>query len=337
MLTQTSPLFLPFQVPFTSSKFILLVIALFTLSGCASSSMSCNQVATLNWADTNQITQDIAALTSDEFAGRKTGSEGALKTQQYLAKRYQEIGLIPWQNQTSFLVPFTYDYQFSSANGVNVIGVIPSQNISNRWRIITAHYDHLGKQGRRIYHGADDNASGVAGMLAIAKEWQASSHADINLMIVATDAEENGLYGGYALVEQLSAQADMQIEFAMNLDMIGHPSRPKAIYAEGDRNFTDFDALKNQLSQQHLLCIRTSYSSLQSNGLNRVNWLKASDHYAFHKAKIPWIYFGVPPHSQYHTVDDTLDTLDIEFIGQVSEMAFSLINQDQLALKQYKN
>lgn len=303
----------------------LLTCTLLSLTACSNTSMSCNLPLAPQWANIEEMTQDITVLSSVEFAGRKTNTQGSLLSQSYISQRFAEIGLVPWGQD--YRVPFEYDYQFSSRQGINVIGIIPSKISSNKWRVITAHYDHLGQQGSKVFHGADDNASGVAGLLAIAKHWHLHRPKDVNLMLVATDAEEQGLYGSYALVKQLTEAKNMQIELAMNLDMIGHPSRPRAIYIEGEQNFAHFAQIKDQLSQKHSLCIRLSYAKLAGSGIQRMNWLKASDHYPFHKAGIAWIYFGVPPHSQYHTTDDTIDTLDLNFLASVTEMAYSFISQ----------
>ena len=307
------------------SDFNLIIGMLLSLTACSNTSIPCNLPLAPQWANIGEITQDINVLTSVEFAGRKTNTQGSKLSQNYISQRFEEIGLVPWQQD--FKVPFEYDYQFSTQQGINVIGIIPSNIHSNKWRVITAHYDHLGHQGSKVFHGADDNASGVAGLLAIAKHWFQYRPLDVNLMLVATDAEEQGLYGSYALVKQLSEADDMQVELAMNLDMIGHPSRPRAIYVEGEQNFAHFPQIKEQLSQQHQLCIRLSYAKLSGSGIKRMSWLKASDHYPFHKAGIAWVYFGVPPHSQYHTVDDTIDTLDLNFLASVTEMAYSFISQ----------
>ena len=311
---------------------ILLSLALvFMLSSCANKdSIDCNAVLQHQWANSAHIIDDIRTLTSSKFAGRKTGSNGAILSQNYLVQRFTALGLQPWKS--TFKVPFSYNYQFSQQQGVNIIGIIRSHTPSNRWRVITAHYDHLGQQGKRIFHGADDNASGVAGLLAIAEQWQHTGLAEVNLMLVATDAEEQGLYGSYGLVEQIQAQPEMQIELAMNLDMIGHPSRPRAIYIEGEQNFAHFEQIKTELTNKHQVCIRLSYAQNTATGIKRMSWLKTSDHYPFHKAGIPWIYFGVPPHNQYHTVDDTLDTLKIDFLASVTEMAYSVISQPKIEI-----
>ncbi|MCL1144111.1 M20/M25/M40 family metallo-hydrolase [Shewanella gaetbuli] len=310
---------------------VTLLIGLLVLCGCSNNlhnNIDCNQPLNPSWVDLGQITQDIQILTSDKFAGRKTASAESVYSQQFLSQRFSEIGLIPWQQE--YQHSFEYSSLFSTTTGVNMVGVIPSKNLSTRWRVVMAHYDHLGQQGSKIYHGADDNASGVSGLLAIAKQWQISGLDDVNLMIVATDAEETGLHGSYALVEQIEQTPGMEIELAMNLDMIGHPSKPRAIYVEGENNFNQFATIRQQLSQQHKLCIRLSYVQREGPNIKRMNWLNASDHYPFHKAGLPWIYFGVPPHNKYHTPQDKIDTVNIAFIATVTEIAYSFLTRTDL-------
>jgi hypothetical protein len=306
-----------------------LLMALF-MTACASGP-SCNRPLMTHWVDRTQMAKDLQKLTSPEFAGRKTNTPEAVLTQDFLASRFKALGLTHWQG--SYRAPFEYAFLFSTRHGVNMLASIPAKNTSTRWRIITAHYDHLGSQGRHYYPGADDNASGVTALLAIAAQWQRQPLEDVNLLLVATDAEEPGLYGAFGLVEQLTKIVDMKIELALNLDMIGHPSRPQAIYMEGEQNLTSFETVEKQLAEHSQLCLKVNRTRARGSSALNVDWLRASDHYAFHKAGIPWLYLGVPPHKQYHTVDDTLDTLNLDFLAATTELAMQLI---QLPLGQIK-
>jgi Zn-dependent M28 family amino/carboxypeptidase len=300
------------------------------LIGCSQTPRQCSSNITTTWPDANQqVTQDISILTSAKFQGRKTATHGARLTQDYLIKRFTEMGLQPWQ--PTFAVPFSYQHQFSAVSGVNIIATIAAKTHSTRWRVITAHYDHLGQTARNMYPGADDNASGIAGMMAIAAQWQRNPPLDdVNVMIVATDAEEPGLYGSDALVALLQQQPQMDIELSINLDMIGHPDRRRAIYMEGQHNLADFALIEPGLMQQNQLCIRTHHTRLLSGRMRKSDWLRASDHYAFHKAGYSWVYFGVPPHAQYHTPDDTISTLDIDFVVAVAETVYQMLSIDKL-------
>ncbi|MGP1833599.1 M20/M25/M40 family metallo-hydrolase [Shewanella frigidimarina] len=311
-------------------KVLAMMLLCGLLNACSQTPQQCSSAIITTWSSAHsQITQDITTLSSTEFQGRKTDSEGARLTQAYLITRFTEMGLQPWQ--PNFAVPFSFQHQFSTVSGVNIIATIAAKTRSNRWRVITAHYDHLGQTASKMYPGADDNASGIAGMMAIAAQWQENPPLDdVNLMIVATDAEEPGLYGSYALVTLLQQYPLMDIELSVNLDMIGHPDRRRAIYMEGQKNLSNFESIKPLLMQQTQLCIRTHHTNLLSGRMKKSDWLSASDHYPFHKAGYSWVYFGVPPHAQYHTADDTIATLDIDFIVAVAETVYQMLSIDKL-------
>ncbi|MCL1046399.1 M20/M25/M40 family metallo-hydrolase [Shewanella electrodiphila] len=315
---------------FNAHALSVLLLCLF-LSGCAS--QNCGNSPVNHWSNQSQLLEDIRVLSSPKFEGRKTGTYGADLSREYIKQRFTELNLTPWQDE--FEVPFNYRSNFSDKQGINLIATIEASNNSQRWRVITAHYDHLGKKGNKVFAGADDNASGVAAMLAIAEQWQQQENDNINLMIVATDAEEPGLYGSYALVEQLTSTPDMQLEMSLNLDMIGNPSRPHAIYIEGEKNLSEFSQLKTQLQDYNQLCIRQSRSRMKNGSMVKIDWLRASDHYPFHKMGIPWLYLGVPTHKQYHTINDTIDTINIGFLAAVTETAFELVsvNKQQIAFQ----
>ncbi|GIU44597.1 peptidase M28 [Shewanella sairae] len=312
---------------------LLGLIICICISGCASSP-SCNKAPQLSWANTSTITSDIKTLTSGEMAGRKTGSQGAALARSFLQQRFKQIGLQPWQGQ--YQHAFTYHSSFSNKVGINIIGVVPATTHSDNWRMVIAHYDHLGGNSKRYYPGADDNASGIAGLLQLA-EHAIKQTNDVNLLFVATDAEEPGLYGAYALTEQLALAVTtpqiQQIQLAINLDMIGRPNRTKAIYIEGLRKFSSAKVIRNTLTQDNQLCVRTQQPKSFDGSVIAIDYLRASDHYPLHKVGIPWLYFGVPTHRDYHQTTDTLDKLNINFIAAVSESAYQLLKIDTLSLQ----
>lgn len=319
--------------------FIFVCLVSANLSGCANSLETCApSELKLTWGNPSELQATVTKLSSAEFEGRKTQTQGAAKSRDYIKQRFQALGLQPWG--TDFVVPFEYHTPFTLNSGANVIAIAMAQTPTNRWRIVVAHYDHLGMSGSQVYHGADDNASGVAAMLAIAARWQQQqslpTHTlpNVNLMFVATDAEEPGLYGSTALVEQLKIRLPQAtFELMLNLDMVSHPSRPYAIYLEGSRNFNQFNQFKPLLSEQNRLCIKLSHPKPIGRSIQNTNWLQVSDHYPFNKANIPWLYLGVPIHRQYHTPEDTVATIDITFLAAVTESAFELIQLNAEYLK----
>ncbi|MCG9755370.1 M28 family peptidase [Shewanella insulae] len=320
----------------------LLKLGLFTLSllvlgllGCAQgpNDRRCSEDFRLTWSDKSRLLIHVETLSSDQFAGRKTGTDGAAQARDYIAGQMQQAGLTPWLGR--FYHNFEYDYQFGTRQGTNVIGILPASKPSDRWRLVVAHYDHLGKRGYKLYHGADDNASGIAGLLEIAAH-SANQARDANLMFIATDAEEPGLYGSKAFVDGLMAPdatlKASQITLMINLDMIGRPPRNNRIYLEGRRGFEQFEQIKAQLEQSVNLCIRANHPPKAGKTIQRVDWLRASDHYPFHQAGIPWLYFGVPPHKDYHQPSDEASKIDVNFLAAVTETAYKLLIMDTYLL-----
>ncbi|MGS0681873.1 M28 family peptidase [Shewanella sp. 125m-7] len=306
-------------------RLLLSIIISLVLTSCANQP-SCNKAPLISWADPVTISTDLNTLTSVAMSGRKTGSEGAALSRSFLLQRFEQIGLSPWQGR--YQHPFSYRRSFSNKVGINLIGAIASNNGSKQWRIIIAHYDHLGGNANRYHPGADDNASGVAGLLQLAQQAKNQGSA-VNLLFVATDAEEPGLYGGYALVDSLKRASSSpqieQIELAINLDMIGRPDRHSAIYIEGTRRFESFSKMHSSITQYNQMCIRTRQPRAFDGSVITTNFLKASDHYPLHKAGIPWLYFGVPRHRDYHQTSDTADKINIQFVAAVSESAYQLL------------
>lgn len=345
------------------SQHLLMLASVLLLNACTTLGPSCKTQITPNWVDTQALKTDIAKLTSDEFEGRKTGTQGAALTRIYINQRFRQIGLSPWLpsrppqtvtsknhyqldypldtrlNNNLFNLPFTYSQGFSERHGSNVVGVITATRPSPHWRLVVAHYDHLGVKRGKIHPGADDNASGIAAMLQLATYAanNRSLYQDTNLMFVATDAEEPGLYGGYALVEKLNLPHSIpnaqQIELAINLDMVGRPSRPKVIYLEGRRGFSQFSLIQQNLIKETGLCIRAYHPRKLGSMAANINWLRASDHYPLHKAGIPWLYFGVLPHQDYHAPSDILEKIDLEFLAAVTSSAHQLLIIDSLQLR----
>ncbi|WP_428617932.1 M20/M25/M40 family metallo-hydrolase [Shewanella sp.] len=314
-------------------RLLLVCIVTTSLMGCANTQPTCSEEYRLTWANQQMLYERVATLSSPVYMGRKTGTEGAALAREYIIEAMQGAGLTPWLGKFSH--DFEYKYQFSTRIGTNVIGTLPASAPSDRWRVVVAHYDHLGKQGSKLYGGADDNASGVAALLEIAAHI-ASQPREANLLFIATDAEEPGLYGSKAFVDGLMAPDTQlvpeQIELVINLDMIGRPARNARIYLEGRRGFSQFDTLKTELEQTVNLCIRANHPPEAGKTIQRIDWLRASDHYPFHKAGIPWLYFGVPPHKDYHQPGDDISKIDVNFLAAVTETAYKLLIIDSYLL-----
>jgi aminopeptidase YwaD len=173
----------------------------------------------------------------------------------------------------------------------NVVGAIPGSKFPDSIIILSAHYDHLGKQGSAIFRGANDNASGVAFLLAMAGEFmQAENQPECTLLFIAFGAEEAGLKGSKYFVDKLPLQHRKKIKFVLNFDLMSNGDAGICLVAG-----MDFPALAEKIKSN--LPVEMAVE-LRPNAPN-------SDHYPFILAGIPALFTytkGGPP--WYHDVQD---------------------------------
>ncbi|MGO2128587.1 MAG: M28 family peptidase [Pseudoalteromonas prydzensis] len=221
----------------------------------------------------------------------------------------------------------TFNYTagfFTEMSGQNVVATLMPAHPVKAHVILTAHYDHLGKQGHNLYAGANDNASGVSALLFIAAQF-ADTTLSFQLSFVATDAEENGLHGAKFFVSQLQRDDSITV-LNINLDMLAVSRPKKTLYA-----FTSHaqrQALQHQLSGifSDTIKVKVTSSSHRMNRLSRggkIDWRRASDHYAFAKAGFAYIYFGMGYDPHHHKSSDQLSNIDqqlyIEAVNYIAQ------------------
>lgn len=250
-----------------------------------------------------QSWQDLQILSSDAMQGRAPGSQGSQYARDYLVFRYRQLGLRPLGS--SYLQPFDLSNGWRDTAGVNVAGVRQGCVYPQQFIVITAHYDHLAPKGRRVFNGADDNASGVAGLLYLAA-LSARDCPAYSQLFLATDAEESGLDGARAFIRSGLLQ-NRQMLANVNLDMISRGERAQKLYLLTSRNLIAVRQWAQAKPMQDLVRLQ-GVSEQQRIGVGlhaaRVDWANASDHAPFRRAGIPYLYFGVGLHQQYHTPDD---------------------------------
>jgi len=266
-----------------------------------------------------QSWQDLQILSSDAMQGRSPGSQGSQYARDYLVYRYRQLGLTALTE--SYLQPFNAHNGWPDTPGVNVLGYRRGCVYPEQFVVITAHYDHLAPKGGRIYNGADDNASGVAGLLYLAG-LSAQQCPAYSQLFLATDAEETGLDGARAFI-QSGLVANRQIILNINLDMISRGERAQKLYLLASRPLTAIQQWVQQKPQQQkvrLLGVR-EYQRLGA-GIHagRVNWANASDHAPFRRAGIGFMYFGVGLHQQYHTTDDDWQRVSPAFLHSALQL-----------------
>src|SRR5690606_5460658 len=135
----------------------------------------------------------------DEFQGRESGTPGAEKARTYIQERFKSLGLQSFAPYPDYLQSFDFtEKNGNTLSGKNIIGYIPGK--LKEALVISAHYDHIGIQNGKIYNGADDNASGISGLLHIAAYFS-KNKPNFTLIFAAFDAEEKGLKGSKYFVD----------------------------------------------------------------------------------------------------------------------------------------
>ncbi|TAJ15099.1 M28 family peptidase [Marinilabiliaceae bacterium JC017] len=204
----------------------------------------------------------------------------------------------------------------------NIVGYLPGKAQTKETLVITAHYDHVGKIGDTIYYGADDNASGTATLLEIARSFTLLPDKTYkNILFVATTAEEKGMYGASYFMEHYDSTR-YNILANINIDMVGRRDsvgKKNYIYLIGTEQFPEFDQLvtrANSLSHP----LKLDYSYAHSSGFGSM--LQLSDHYAFYNQNIPILCFFNGLHPDYHKPTDTPDKIEYNELEKRARLIF---------------
>lgn len=262
--------------------------------------------------DRTQLMRDVTTLASPQFEGRAAGTEGGTLARQWIVERFQAIGLTPGL-RNGYL-------QRVAATMANVVGLVPGRELAQRVIVISAHYDHQGIQNGVLYPGADDNASGVAALLAAASYFRTATPRH-SLIFVAFDAEEDGARGSRAFVRANVVRRE-SIALNINLDMVSR-NPMNQIYAAGTSHYPALKPILDDVQTRSRVRILYGHDRPADGALN--DWTTQSDHVAFHEAKIPFIYFGVENHPDYHRPSDTADRINPQFFGDAADMIVEAI------------
>lgn len=257
--------------------------------------------------DGEALVRDLSIIAADSMAGRLAGSDGGRRAGEYLLSRLVESGTVPVGGARTQTFPL--GRRATEGNtGVNVFGMIPGVEHPGRYIVVSAHYDHLGVRGGEIYNGADDNASGSAALPALAA-YLASNPPRHSFLFVAFDAEELGLRGARAFVSDPPVPL-ASILLNVNMDMIGH-SAAGELYAAGTYHYPALGPLVEEVASEAEVTLLAGHDSPELSA--RDDWTELSDHAAFHARGIPFLYFGVEDHEDYHQPTDTVESLTLDF------------------------
>ncbi len=255
---------------------------------------------------------DLATLASDAMNGRSFRSDDGRRAAAWVAERFAEAGLEPLAGRDSMLVPIGR----APDAAPNVVGWLPPKGASpdGDCILVTAHYDHLppkrnAKDGEdAIFNGADDNASGVAGMIAVARALREAT-LDAGVVFVAFTGEEAGLVGSRAFVEEETVPA-ARIRGVFNMDMISRQP-DGAIRLDGGPVGKPLVDLLARLAPSVPIEMKVD---------THPDWLPRSDQGAFLAAGIPAVLFSCEDHEDYHQVSDHADRADCALAARVATL-----------------
>jgi len=267
--------------------------------------------------DAARLLRDLETLSADDMQGRKTGTEGGAKARAYVVEAFKKFGLKPFG--ASYLQPFSFERGGKTYAGNNIVGYVEGKSKPARQLVVSAHYDHVGVIRDEIYNGADDNASGVAALLAMADYFNRHKPAH-SIVFVAFDAEELGLQGSQWFVK--SPPLDLKTVVAeVNMDMVSHNDRNE-LYAAGA---FPYPFLKPYLDRVAAAATVHLIEGHDDPKLGKDDWTFMSDQGAFHKVGIPFVYFGVEDHKDYHKPTDDFANINQEFFVRATETILSTV------------
>lgn len=306
-----------FQVAFLSMSLFTGVLA----CGAEDRTLLAGQVAvdpdSFVAGDSIQILEDLRILSHDSLEGRQTGTHGGLLTQEYIREGFEAAGLtVP---PTGFIQPFEFRGRRDTTQvtqGANVVGMVPGRIPELGAIVLTAHFDHLGiraprpgtpseAEGDSIFNGADDNASGTVAVMSMARYFvhHPPRHT---IVFAAVDAEEMGLRGSQAFVD---AGWPEVMALNVNLDMMARSD--SLLFAAGPFHYPHLLPILETVQGRPPVVLRFGHDQPGVEGVQ--NWTGSSDHRPFHTKGIPFVYFGVEDHPDYHQASDEFERVNPVF------------------------
>lgn len=265
-------------------------------------------VGSITFAQTQQerLTRHVYFLASDSLQGRDAGTIYADKAARYIVQQFEEIGVEPYYKE-GFYQPFE---KYGTTTFKNIVGVIPGNDpvLKDEYIIIGAHYDHLGVKNDKIYNGADDNASGTATIIEMARILKArQSQLKRSVIVVAFDAEEDGLWGSNYLSEQLDLS---KIKLMMSVDMVGWLHEGKTLRLHGAATVKDGKkVLQEEAKKMHMdVTIHDFETSV----------FGATDTQGFAKKGVPTLYVTTGLKSPYHKPEDDAELIDYQGMDRIT-------------------
>jgi hypothetical protein len=298
------------------TSFLLLVLAA-TLVSRGGRAADRETLALAAASITSEELKDVVGVLADDtFEGREAGSRGGHAAANYIVKAFEKLGARPAGDCGSY---------FQAFNGTcrNILAVVPGsdEQLKDQYVVLCAHYDHVG-YGRSnnsfgplgyIHNGADDNASGVAGLLEVLDAIHRLPAAPRRSVLLACfDSEESGLQGSRFWISRPTVPLE-KVAMAINIDMIGR-LRDNRIELFGSRTAP---GLRRTVSE----------ANGESGPTIDFDWkLKAdSDHWSFIERRIPVMMFHTGLHGDYHRPSDDAHLINYDGLETTARLTFQTL------------
>jgi hypothetical protein len=220
----------------------------------------------------------------------------------------------------------------------NVLGYVEGSDLKDELIVITAHYDHLGMDGKIVFNGADDDGSGTVAVIQLAETFakaKKEGHGPRRSMLFMTvSGEEKGLLGSSYYTDHPEFPLKNTV-CDLNIDMIGrvdekHKGNPDYIYLIGsDKLSSELNAISESANKTYT-GLELDYTFNDENDRNRFYY--RSDHYNFAKNGIPVIFYFNGVHADYHKETDEVEKIDFAKMEKITKLVFftawELANRD---------
>ncbi|MCB1800799.1 MAG: M20/M25/M40 family metallo-hydrolase [Gammaproteobacteria bacterium] len=274
--------------------------------------------------DAGRMLDTIRTLSDPAFEGRGIGSAGLTRAAQFIAEAFKLAGLEPGGDGGAYFQDFAAAGEDGRPTTLrNIIGVIPGRHptLAAQNLVIGAHYDHLGLgwpdvrgQNRgKVHQGADDNASGIAVLLELARVLAAGWQPDRNVVFVAFSGEEAGRLGSKHYAAHAGSHPVARSIGMLNLDTVGRLSG-RALMVLGGESATEWPHIFRGIG------FVTGVSTAMV-----AEPLDASDQVSFHEAGVPAVQLFSGAHADYHRPTDTADRIDADGLIAVAEVSRQVI------------
>jgi Zn-dependent M28 family amino/carboxypeptidase len=259
----------------------------------------------------------VESLCSEQCAGRAPGSAGGLAARALVVEAFQQAGLEPVEQP----VP--------GCSGANVLASLRGE--VDRWILVAAHYDHLGRSGLRTYHGADDNAAAVGILLEVARALRRGPPKGRGVLFAAFDGEEPPYFLSEAMGSEYFARHPTvpldTVDLMVCMDLVGHAVGPEgapdevrqSVFALGAERSEGTSALVDRLARAEPGAVIRRFDAEVVPPL--------SDYWGFWRRDVPFLFLTNARWRYYHTPEDTPDKLDYAKMGATARWLERLVRE----------